>query len=308
MADKSSYSRNTRLAVGGRSREVNRGAVNPPVVHVSTFLFDTLEDLQRVSANPYDRDGQYYGRTGTVTTRSLEDALSLIDGGLGCVLFPSGLSAIASALLSFLQKGDHLLMADSCYGPTRTFCHRRLQPLGIEVTYYDPVIGENISGLFRENTRCVFLESPGSITFEVQDVPALCEQAGQSGIITLLDNTWASPLYFDAFGQGVDVTIQAGTKYVSGHADVMAGAVSAKDPDHLQRIRELAFDMGLHMAPDDCYLLLRGLRTLDLRLERHQANALKLARWLQGVPVVRKVIHPALPGCLGHELWKRDFQ
>lgn len=177
MVENSSWSRNTRLAVGGRSREVNRGAVNPPVIHVSTFLFDSLKELQRVSARPLDRDGRYYGRTGTATTRALEDALSLIDGSAGCVLFPSGLSAIASALLSFLQKGDHLLMVDSCYGPTRTFCHRRLQPLGIEVTYYDPLIGENISSLFRENTRCIFLESPGSITFEIQDVPAICDLA-----------------------------------------------------------------------------------------------------------------------------------
>ena len=308
MPGNDTYSRSTRLAVGGRSRKVNRGAVNPPVVHVSTFLFDSLEEMLRVSAKPTDRGGQYYGRTGTATTRALEDAITLIDGGAGCVLFPSGLSAVASALLSFLEKGDHLLMVDTCYGPSRTFCDNRLRALGIDVTYYDPMIGAGISSLIRDNTRCIFLESPGSITFEVQDIPAICKAAKRAGVITALDNTWASSFYFDAFGHGVDISIQAGTKYLSGHADVMMGMVSAKDPGHLQRVRELAFDMGLHAAPDDCYLLLRGIRTLELRLGKHQSNALKLARWLQGLPVVRQVLHPALPGCPGHEFWKRDFR
>jgi len=199
-------------------------------------------------------------------------------------------------------------MVDSCYGPTRAFCDDRLTALGIEVTYYDPMIGAGISSLIQDNTRCIFLESPGSITFEVQDIPAICKAARQVGVITLMDNTWASPLYFDAFGYGVDVSIQAGTKYLSGHADVIMGMVSAKDPGHLRQVRKLAFDLGLHAAPDDCYLLLRGIRTLELRLEKHQRSALELAQWLQGLPEVRKVLHPALPGCPGHEFWKRDFQ
>ena len=308
MPAKDRFSSSTRLAVGGRSGEVNRGAVNPPVVHVSTFLFDSLKEMQRVSVRPTDRGGQYYGRVGTATTRALEDAITLIDGGAGCVLFPSGLSAIASALLSFIEKGDHLLMLDSCYGPTRTFCDNRLKALGIEVRYYDPMIGAGISSLIQDNTRCIFLESPGSITFEVQDIPAMCKAARDAGVTTLLDNTWASPLYFDAFGHGVDVSIQAGTKYLSGHADVMMGTVSAQQPGHLQRVRDLAFDMGLHAAPDDCFLLLRGIRTLELRLEKHHRSALKLVQWLQDLPEVRKVLHPALPGCPGHEFWKRDFK
>jgi cystathionine beta-lyase len=308
MPENKSYSRSTHLAVGGRSGDVTRGAVNPPVVHASTFLFDSLGEMLRISANPTDRSDQYYGSTGTATSRALEDAITLIDGGAGCVLFPSGLSAVASALLSFLEKGDHLLMVDSCYGPTRVFCDDRLSAFGIETTYYDPMIGAGISSLIRPNTRCIFLESPGSITFEIQDIPAICEVARNAGLITLMDNTWATSLYFDAFAHGADISIQAGTKYLSGHADVMMGMVSAQDSIHLQQVRELAFDMGLLAAPDDCYLILRGIRTLELRLEKHHANALKLARWLQDVPTVQRVLYPALPDCPGHEFWKRDFQ
>lgn len=307
MKKTDSRSVSTRLVMGGRSREVNRGAVNPPVVHVSTFLFDSLEDMRQVSARPTDRGGQYYGRVGTQTTRALEDAITLIDGGSGCVLFPSGISAITGALLAFLEQGDHLLMVDACYGPTRTFCDRRLESLGVDVTYYDPMIGAGIADLIQENTRCIFLESPGSITFEIQDIPAICQAARKAGVITLMDNTWATPLYFDAFAHEVDISIQAGTKYFSGHADVMAGSVSASDPDHVQRLRELAFDLGLHMAPDDCYLLLRGIRTLEVRLERHQRTAFELAAWLKGRPGVRRVLHPAFSDCPGHAEWKRDF-
>jgi cystathionine beta-lyase len=307
MGKNDNLSVSTRLVTAGRLRKVDHGAVNPPVVHESTFLFDSLEEMQRVSVHPTERSGQVYGRIGTVTTRALEDAITLIEGGAGCVLFPSGLSAITGALLAFLEAGDHLLMVDTCYGPTRTFCDSRLASLGVEVTYYDPMIGAGISELVRKNTRCIFMESPGSLTFEVQDVPAICRVARERGIVTLLDNTWASPLYFDAFAHGVDVSIQAGTKYFSGHSDVMAGSVSASDPDHVARVRDLAFDLGLHMAPDDCYLLLRGMRTLELRLEQHQRGALKLARWLKDQPGVRTVLHPALPSCPGHLQWQRDF-
>jgi cystathionine beta-lyase len=179
--------------------------------------------------------------------------------------------------------------------------------MGVEVTYYDPMIGDGIADLIRKNTRCIFLESPGSITFEVQDIPAICRAARTADVITLMDNTWATPLYFDAFGHGVDVSIQAGTKYFSGHADVMAGSVSASDPVHVQRVRDLAFDLGLHIAPDDCYLLLRGIRTLGVRLERHQRTALDLAAWFAGRPGIRRVLHPAFPDCPGHAEWIRDF-
>jgi cystathionine beta-lyase len=248
-----------------------------------------------------------YGRLGTPSSKSLEDAVTALEGATYTVLCPSGLSAITTAILSVCSAGDHLLVTDSCYEPTRSFCDRTLRRLGIETTWYDPLIGAGIAELFRPNTRAVFCESPGSLTFEVQDVPAIAAVAHARGASMLLDNTWATPLLFDALACGVDLSIQAATKYVGGHADVMIGYVAANE-SHAKRLRGTHHDLGLYASGDDCFLALRGLRTMAVRLARHQETALRLARWLKGQPEVAHVLHPALEDDPGHAIWKRDFK
>ena len=275
--------------------------VNTPVYRASTVLYETLAKLEAGDA-PY-----IYGRLGTPTSRSLEDAATALEGGSRSVLCPSGLSAITTAILAVCSAGDHLLVTDSCYGPTRSFCDRALRRLDIETSYYDPRIAGEIARLFRPNTKAVFCESPGSLTFEVQDVPAIAEVAHAHGASVLLDNTWATPLYFDAIGHGVDISIQAATKYVGGHADVMLGYITANE-SHSARIVEGHEQLGLCVSGDDCFLGLRGLRTLAVRLARHQETGLKLARWLCTQPDVDRVLHPALDGDPGHAIWRRDFK
>ncbi len=227
-------------------------------------------------------------------------------GCAGVALVPSGLSAIATALLAALKSGEHVLVTDSAYRPTRTFCDGVLARLGIETTYYDPLIGTGIAGMFRPNTRAVFVEAPGSQSFEMQDVPAIAAAAHSRGLTVLMDNTWATPLYFQAFAKGVDLSIQAGTKYIGGHSDLMLGTISANAP-LWPRLKETVTTMGLCVGPDDMYLALRGLRTLGVRLERHRQSALTLARWLRERPEVRRVLHPALEEDPGHAIWRRDF-
>jgi cystathionine beta-lyase len=277
------------------------GAVNTPVYRASTILFPTLDALE-------GRDAPYtYGRRGTPSSRSLEDAITALEGGTRTVLCPSGANAIATAILSVCRAGDHLLMVDSCYNPTRTFCDKLLKRLGVETTYYDPTIGAGIEALFKPNTKAVFCESPGSLTFEVQDVPAIARVAHAKGASVLLDNTWGTPLFFDAFAHGVDLSIQAATKYVGGHADAMMGYVCA-NAGHEARLTETHDGLGLCVGGDDCFLILRGLRTMPVRLRQHQENGLKLARWLATRPEVERVLHPALESDPGHALWKRDFK
>lgn len=296
----------TVIAQAGRRREWTHGIVNPPVYRASTCLFDTLADLDRAIADP--DAGLYYGRRGTPTTWALQDALTELEpGAAGTKLFPSGVAAISAALLSVLKSGDHLLMVDSAYEPTRLFCDRTLRDLGIETTYYDPLIGADIAALFRPNTRAVFMESPGSLTFEVQDVPAIVAAAKASEIATLVDNTWATPLLFPAIGHGVDLSIQSLTKFVVGHSDVLMGSVTAGQAAW-DRLKAATYRLGQSVSPDDAYLTLRGLRTLHARLERHERSALQIARWLADQPAVERVLHPALPGCPGHDLWRRDFR
>jgi cystathionine beta-lyase len=233
--------------------------------------------------------------------------INALEGAAHSVLCPSGLNAITTAVLSVCSAGDHLLMTDSCYEPTRSFCDRTLHRWGIDTTYYDPLIGAGIAHLFRPNTRAVFCESPGSLTFEVQDVPAIASVAHEHATSVLLDNTWATPLLFDAFAHGVDLSIQAATKYVGGHADVMLGYVGANDT-HAKRLRDTHHNLGLYASGDDCFLALRGLRTLAVRLARHQETALTLARWLKGRPEVARVLHPAMADDPGHAIWARDFK
>lgn len=282
--------------------------VAPPVHHVSTILFDSFEQLIQAKQNPLDRDNMYYGRVGTPTTYMLEDAICALDDSSGAVLFPSGVSAISSAILALASNGDHILIADTVYGPTREFCNRRLKAYGIDITYYNPMIGAAIEALIQSNTKLIFFESPGTMSFEVQDVSTICRIAKKHSIYTAIDNSWATPYFFNPFDSGVDVHIQAATKYFSGHSDVMAGIVTCRNNELLEKIRWCAFDFGLHLAPDDCYLLYRGIQTLGVRLEQHQNSALKLAHWLTSRPEVERVLHPALPSCPGHEFWLRDFK
>jgi cystathionine beta-lyase len=292
----------TRLVTSGRDPEAYYGFVNPPVYHASTLLYPTAEDQVAHRAR-YN-----YGRRGTPTTEALENALREIDGEscAGVALLPSGLAAIAVALLAVAGSGDHVLVPDSVYRPTRNFCNGVFKRLGAETTYYDPVIGADIVKLFKPNTRAVFVEAPGSQSFEMQDIPTIATVAHDKMAIVLMDNTWATPLYFRAFEKGVDMQIQAGTKYIGGHSDIMFGCVSANAAT-LPALKDTVYSMGLCVGPDDMYLALRGLRTLGVRLARHFQSGLRVARWLEQRPEVLRVMHPALESDPGHHIWKRDF-
>lgn len=295
----------TRLVTAGRRKEWTQGIVNPPVWRASTVLYDSIADLKERQHDTHHR--LYYGRRGTPTQWSLADALTELEPGAeGTLLYPSGVAAVSTALLSVLGPGDELLMVDSAYEPTRALCDGLLKRFGITTRFYDPLVGAGIADLIGEKTRAVFMESPGSLTFEVQDVPAICAAAKARGLITLLDNTWATPLYFRAIDKGVDLSIVACTKYVVGHSDVMLGSVTAA-PSAWNRLRQTSYQLGQHVSPDDAWLGARGLRTMGVRLAQHQQNGLKIARWLEQQPQVARVLHPALPGCPGHEHWQRDF-
>ena len=292
----------TRLVVGGRDPAANHGFVNPPVHHVSTVLYPTAEDFLA-------RRARYlYGRRGTPTSEALEDALRALEGPdcAGVALLPSGLAAISTALLAVLKAGDHLLVTDSVYQPTRKFCDGMLKRYGVTATYYDPLVGAGIAALIQPNTRAVFVEAPGSLSFEIQDVPAIAAAAHAKGAVVLMDNTWATSLYFRAFEKGVDLSIQAATKYIGGHSDVMLGAVSANKATW-ERLADTVHALGLCVGPDDVYLGLRGLRTMGVRLAHHHQAGMKVARWLAERPEIACVLHPALESCPGHALWRRDF-
>jgi len=292
----------TRLVTAGRDPAANHGFVNPPVQHASTVLYASAEDFLA-------RRARYvYGRRGTPTSEALETALRELEGPqcAGVALLPSGLAAISTALLSVLQAGDHLLVTDSAYQPTRKFCNGVLTRYGITTTYYDPMVGAGIAALMQPNTRAVFVEAPGSLSFEVQDVPAIAAAAHDGGAVVLMDNTWASPLYFRAFDKGVDLSIQAATKYIGGHSDVMLGTVSANQKTW-PRLSDTMHALGLCVGPDDMFLGLRGLRTLGVRLAQHYRAGLKVARWLAQRPEIARVLHPALDTCPGHAIWQRDF-
>jgi cystathionine beta-lyase len=292
----------TRLTVGGRDPFAHHGYVNTPVYHASTLLYPTAEDYLA-------HRGRYsYGRRGTPTSEALENAIRDLEGPAcaGVALLPSGLAAISAALLSVLNAGDHVLVTDSVYGPTRRFCDTVLSRLGITTSYYDPLIGAGISQLMQPNTRAVFTESPGSLSFEIQDIPAIAAAAHDRGAAVLMDNTWAGPLYFPALEKGVDLSIISGTKYIGGHSDLMLGAVSANAAT-CARLKDTVYTMGLCVGPDDMNLGLRGLRTMGVRLARAQESGLTVARWFEQRPEVLRVLHPALPSNPGHAIWKRDF-
>jgi cystathionine beta-lyase len=294
----------TLLTHAGRDPATCRGAVNPPVYHASTILHPSVAALEAAQRNRYDEIA--YGRYGTPTTRAFEDAVAAVEGGHRAVAFCSGAAACFATLLAYLKAGDHVLVPDNVYGPVRGFCNGFLERFGVHSTFYDPLIGEGIAGLVRDNTRVIYLESPGSLTFEIQDVPAIVAVAKGRGIVTMLDNTWAAPLFLKPLALGVDVSIIAATKYIVGHSDAMMGIAVCTETSFMP-VRETATLLGNHAAPDDCYLALRGLRTAALRLRQHELQGLALARWLAARPEVERVLHPALPGCPGHDFWKRDF-
>jgi cysteine-S-conjugate beta-lyase len=303
----------TKAVTGGRRSEwtsvpgAKGGVVNPPVWRASTHLYDNVADLRAGVLN--DADGQFfYGRRGGPTQWALAEALTELEpGAFGTVLFSSGVAAIHTALLSVLKPGDVLLMTDNAYDPSRSFATGFLKDWGVEARFFDPSVGGGIADHFCDRTAAILLESPGSLTFEVQDVPAMCAAAKERGIVTLLDNTWSTPLLFPALSHGVDITILAATKYIVGHSDVMMGSVTAGEA-HYQSVRKTAQALGQVVSPDDAYLALRGLRTLSVRLKAHEAAALEIARWLNGHPDVARVLHPALQGCPGHDIWRRDFR
>ena len=303
----SSLREDTRIILSGRDPHRYGGMVNPPVFHVSTVLAESIEQLDSQDRSQLlGAQEMAYGRNGTPTSWALENAVAELEGGYRCLSYSSGLGAVTGALLSFLKVGDHLLMTDSIYAPTRKFCNTVLKRFGVETTYYDPLIGADIRKQLRPNTTVVFTESPGSQTFEVQDIPAIAEAAHAHGAKLLMDNTWASPLFFKPFEHGVDVSIQAGTKYIVGHADAMLGTVSTTK-EAWPELRDCTGYLGQCSGPDDLYLAQRGFRTLAVRLRQHQSSAIKLAEWLQSRTEVRQVLYPALPSDLGHEIWKRDF-
>jgi cystathionine beta-lyase len=292
----------TTLVTSGRDTKAQKGFVNPPVVHGSTVLYPTAEDL-------HAHRGEFqYGRHGTPTTRALQDALTALEGPncAGVGLAPSGLAAISTTLLAVLRAGDHLLVCDNSYRPTRNFCNGLLNRYGVETTYYDPLIGAGIAGLFKPNTKAVVVEAPGSQSFEMPDIPAISAVARDKGALVIDDNTWATPLFHRSLDQGVDISMQAATKYIGGHSDIMFGTISANArawPTLAENIRLL----GVCAGPDDVFLALRGLRTLSVRLHQHHRSGIEMARWLATRPEVARVLHPALESDPGHAIWKRDF-
>ncbi|MCF7502515.1 MULTISPECIES: cystathionine beta-lyase [Vibrio] len=300
-----SENKTTKLITAGRDKKWTNGVVNPPVQRASTVVFNSVEEKRKATINRANKT-LFYGRRGTNTHFAFQDAMVEVEGGTGCALYPCGTAAISNAILSFVETGDHILMVDTCYEPTRDFCDTIMKKMGVETTYYAPTIGEGIQDLIKPNTKVLFTESPGSVTMEVQDIPTLARIAHEHDIIVMLDNTWAAGVNFSPFDFGVDISIQAATKYIVGHSDVMLGTAVANEKCWDQ-LREQSYLMGQCVSPDDAYLALRGIRTLDVRLRQHAESSLKVAKWLETRPEVDHVRHPALESCPGHEFFKRDF-
>jgi len=297
----------TRLAQRGRKAKSSPGTVNLPVVRASTVTFASVAEMDAVQKR-FDADEPIptYGITNMPLRVAFEEMISDIEGGHRAVTLPTGAAAVSVAIMATVQKGDHVLVTDSCYGPTRRFCDRTLARFGVETTYYDPTIGAGIAALMKPNTRCVYLESPGSITFEVQDFPAIAKEAKARGAAVIHDNTWATGVFFRSFEHGADLVVQAASKYPGGHSDLLLGAVVANEK-WWPMLRDTSRDLGQYASPDDLFLALRGMRTLEVRLKHHEESALEIAKRLQKHPGVRRVLHPALPDDPGHAIWKRDY-
>lgn len=296
----------TQLVTAGRKKAWAGSVVNPSVQRASTVLFESVADMRHAIRHRADAV-PFYGRRGTSTSFAFADSMVQLEGSAGCYAYPSGTAALANSLLAFLKTGDHLLMVDSVYEPTRDLCAGVLKNIGVETTYYDPLIGGDIARLIKPNTKVIFLESPGSITMEVQDVPAITKVAREKGVITMLDNTWAASYLFNPFEYGVDISIQAATKYIVGHSDVMLGTASATEK-YWPRLREHSYQLGQCTSPDDLYLALRGLRTLPARMAQHQLHTEKVVSWVRQQPEVAKLLHPNFASCPGHDAFVRDFE
>ncbi len=296
----------TKIVTAGRSAKWTQGVVNPSVTRASTVVFETVAEMNDAVANRFNQK-MVYGRRGTTTAFAFSDAMVALEGGAGCALYPSGTAAITNAILAFVESGDHILMVDTAYEPTRDYCDKILAKMGVETTYYDPLIGGEIEKLIQDNTKIIFLESPGSITMEVQDVPGISAIAHKHNCIVMLDNTWGAGINFQPFDYGVDISIQAATKYVVGHSDVMLGTAVASEK-YWPQLRDNSYLMGQCTSPDDLYLAMRGIRTIGVRLKQHQESALKVANWLKEREEVASILHPAFETCPGHEFFKRDFK
>ncbi len=297
--------KDTLLTHAGRDPEKYQGMVNTPVFRTSTVIFPTLEDYETRDGDDYK--SVRYGRYGTPTTFAFEEAVARMEGGYQAVAVPSGLAAIAAAISAFAKSGDHLLVADSVYAPTRNFCERQVKPNGVEVEYYDPLIGAGIQQMIKPNTKAIYCETPGSLSFEMQDIPAIAAAAHARGLPVLADNTWGTPYFFRPFERGVDVSIHSATKYIVGHSDVMMGVIVTNEK-HWLPVRKTVADYGYSVSPEDCYLALRGFRTIGVRMKQQMANALRVARWLAARPDVQRVLYPALESDPGHNIWQRDFE
>jgi len=300
--------KDTKLIRAGLNKKRNAGVVNTPVVRASTVVFESVAAMRDADERAFKKFEKvlYYGRRGTPTHWTLQEAITELAEGADTVLAPSGLGACTLAILGCVKAGDHALITDSVYGPTRSFCDSFLRNFGVEVTYYDPLIGAGIAALMKPNTKLVFCESPGSLTFEVQDLPAISAAAHKHGAVVAVDNTWASPLFCKPLALGADLSIEAGTKYIVGHSDALIGTVTGT-AEAIKGVQKAGGALGISVSPDDTYLATRGLRTLGVRLRQHQASALKVATWLQGRPEVKRVAYPALADDPGYAIWKRDF-
>lgn len=297
----------TRLVEAGRRKEWTGPVVNPPVWRASTHLY--ANEAERQAANKNNNDGQfYYGRRGAPTQWALSDALTLMEPqGFGTVLYPSGTAAIAQSLMAILKPGDVLLVTDNAYDPSRNIAAGILKRFGVEPRFFDPTDTAGFAECFCDRTKAVLLECPGSLTMEVQDVPALAAIARENDAVSLIDNTWASPIGFPALERGCDIAIMSLTKHVSGHSDVMMGSATARDEGLYRRLRRTSQQLGNVVSPDDAALMLRGLRTMEIRLQRETESALTIANWLQGRDEVARMLCPMLPGCAGNDIWQRDF-
>lgn len=297
----------TILTHAGRAPLRVGAPVNMPVHRASTILSPSLEEFEANESGEAMFRNVCYGALGTENAFALCDAVNQLEQGAGSVVTSSGLAACTQSLLAFVGAGDHVLMPDSVYGPQRMFCETILRRYGVETTFYDPCIGEGIDILIKANTRVVYIESPGSLTFEMQDIPAIAKAAHAHGAITIMDNTWAGPLYFKPLAAGVDICVEAATKFISGHSDLVMGIITARTESLYRRIRSFCIQMGEIASPDDCYMALRGLRTMKVRMETQFRHALELAQWLEQRPEVMRVLYPPLESDPGHSLWKRDF-
>jgi cysteine-S-conjugate beta-lyase len=304
MAEQGKKDRTIATHAGNHPHD-NQGVVNPPIYRASTILFETVQDLRERYKHKYE--AITYGRDGTQTHRALAEAFTALEGSERAIILPSGVAAVSTALLMSLNPGDSLLMVDSAYEPTREICDGLLARIGVETIYYDPMIGAGIEGLIRPNTKVVYLESPGSLTFETQDIPAIVAAAKKAGCRTIVDNTWATPFFFKPPQHGIDIGVYSASKYIGGHSDLMMGILTCPAALHRTAGKMAHGFLGQATSADDCYTALRGLRTLHARLMQHQETALILARWLADRPEVEQVLHPAFPGTPGHEFWKRDL-